>query len=139
MQTFLPYPDFNFSAQTLDWRRLGKQRVEVYQILRVLTGQSKGWANHPAVKMWIGHEKALVSYGTAMCLVWIGKGFKDTLLTRFRAMSAPAIYCSELPQWLGNQEFHRSHQSNLIRKDPAFYGPKFPGVPDNLPYIWPVP
>jgi hypothetical protein len=32
---------------------------------------------------------------------------------------------------------HRSHQSNLIRKDPAFYGPLFPGVPDDLDYVWP--
>ena len=37
MQTFLPYPDFARSARCLDNRRLGKQRVESYQILRAGT------------------------------------------------------------------------------------------------------
>lgn len=43
MQTFLPYPDFKKSLQALDYRRLGKQRVEAYQIIRFLkaTSQSK--------------------------------------------------------------------------------------------------
>ena len=43
-----------------------------------------------------------------------------------------------LPPWLGDPALHRSHQSALVRKDPEFYGPRFPGVPDNLPYVWPV-
>lgn len=42
------------------------------------------------------------------------------------------------PSFIGDEEFHRSHQSNLIRKLPEFYRPLFPGVPDDLPYIWPV-
>jgi hypothetical protein len=33
---------------------------------------------------------------------------------------------------------HRSHRSALIRKDPDRYGLLFPGVPDDLPYVWPV-
>jgi len=43
-----------------------------------------------------------------------------------------------LPPWLGDAALHRSHQSALLRKDPEFYGPRFPGVPDDLPYVWPV-
>ena len=42
-----------------------------------------------------------------------------------------------LPPWLGDLEFHRSHQSSLVRKDPAFYGPVFGDVPNDLPYVWP--
>ena len=34
MQTFLPHADFDRSAEVLDLRRLGKQRVEVIQIVR---------------------------------------------------------------------------------------------------------
>jgi hypothetical protein len=43
MQTFLPYPDFKKSIKALDYRRLGKQRVEAYQIIRTLkaAAQSK--------------------------------------------------------------------------------------------------
>ncbi len=52
MQTFLPYPDFKRSAKVLDYRRLGKQRVEALQILKALQVENYGWRNHPIVKMW---------------------------------------------------------------------------------------
>ena len=52
MQTFLPFPDYIQSARALDYKRLGKQRVEALQILNTLTGRSEGWSQHPAVKMW---------------------------------------------------------------------------------------
>ena len=44
-----------------------------------------------------------------------------------------------LPPWLGDPALHRSHQSSLVRKDPAHYRRFFPDVPDDLPYVWPVP
>ena len=59
MQTFLPYESFAESAKVLDWRRLGKQRVEGMQIIKAITGEKrldgkpyKGWINHPASVMW---------------------------------------------------------------------------------------
>lgn len=55
MQTFLPYPDFERSAAALDYRRLGKQRIEAYQILQTLQNpEQRSWRNHPAVRMWRG-------------------------------------------------------------------------------------
>jgi hypothetical protein len=42
-----------------------------------------------------------------------------------------------LPPWIGDDDFHQAHQSNLIRKDPERYGALFPGVPADLPYRWP--
>ena len=44
----------------------------------------------------------------------------------------------ELPPWLGEDRFHLSHQSALVRKDPAHYRTYFPDVPDDLPYVWPA-
>jgi hypothetical protein len=44
----------------------------------------------------------------------------------------------ELPPWLGDAAFHRSHQSALVRKDPQHYRRFFPDVPDDLPYVWPA-
>lgn len=35
MNTFLPYPSFDESAKCLDYKRLGKQRVEAKQILEI--------------------------------------------------------------------------------------------------------
>ena len=51
MQTFLPYANFEDSAKVLDWRRLGKQRVEADQILNIISGKTEklGWRNHPPV------------------------------------------------------------------------------------------
>ena len=61
MQTFLPHPNIRKSLKSLDSRRLGKQRVEAHQILNILLNRTKtkGWRNHPAVKMWKGHVNAL--------------------------------------------------------------------------------
>ena len=42
-----------------------------------------------------------------------------------------------VPSWIGDDIFHRSHQSNLVRKFPEHYRPFFPDVPDDLPYVWP--
>jgi hypothetical protein len=138
MQTFLPYADFMQSAQALDNKRLGKQRVENLQIMKTLI-HGGGWANHPAVKMWRGYESALMSYQKSVCMTWYLKGFRDTCLLKtwdmFFAWPQPS---DPSPPWLGDADFHLSHQSNLVRKDPTFYGPLFPGVPDNLAYKWPV-
>lgn len=137
MQTFLPYADFTESARALDYRRLGKQRVEAKQILNALAGLSKGWTNHPATRMWRGHEYYLALYGFIVCREWIARGYNDSLTPWFFRL------LSELPDtppppWLDNADLHLSHQSNLIRKDPEFYAPLFPGVPSDLPYVWPV-
>lgn len=143
MQTFLPFPEFARSAAALDNVRLGKQRVEVLQILRATTFPSYGWGNHPATLMWRGFVPALANYGVAMADEWMSRGAADT--TRRQIVEfAPAeaeLPQSELslPSWLGDPQLHRSHQSNLIRKDAAFYGPQFPGVPGDLEYVWPGP
>lgn len=150
MQTFLPYPDFRASALALDRRRLGKQRVEALQILRGLTVPGYGWRRHPAVRMWAGYEEALVRYGLEVCGVWRGLGHQDScaasLVSGFAALHPHApvrdqvvlAAAGELPPWLGDDTFHRSHRSALVRKEPAAYGHLFPGVPDDLPYVWPA-
>lgn len=143
MQTFLPYPSFVKSARALDMKRLGKQRVECLQVLNVFAGVRKGWGNHPITSMWTGYELSLVKYGLTVCHVWhTEQGYNDTCYGKIRSLFTEAsmqdINRAEPPPWLGDPEFHRSHQSNLIRKLPERYGPMFPGVPDNLPYVWPV-
>ncbi|MFJ3582873.1 MSMEG_6728 family protein [Streptomyces sp. NPDC090127] len=150
MQTFLPYENFSGSAAVLDPRRLGKQRVEALQVFRGLTVPTYGWRRHPAVRMWAGYEEALVRYGLDVCGVWTAEGRVDTcavtLMADYRAWRPSAevrgqsglAAAGELPPWLGESAFHRSHQSALLRKDPAYYRPHFPDVPDDLPYVWPA-
>jgi Pyrimidine dimer DNA glycosylase len=143
VQTFLPYPDLAQSADALDSPRLGKQRVEALQILRALTFPSYGWHNHPVTLMWRGYVPALTRYGLAMVDEWMARGAGDSTRTQIAEFAPGAVTtpASELPMpsWLGNAALHRSHQSNLIRKDPAFYEPLFPGIPGDLDYVWPGP
>jgi len=131
MQTFLPFPDFKKTAQTLDMRRLGKQRVECLQLLR---GQ---WPNHPASKMWRNHLFTLSMYAITICDEWISRGYKDTCRGKIIdiALNLPR---TKPPSWLGDYKFHISHQSNLLRKKPEHYIKYFRDIPDDLPYIWQV-
>ena len=149
MQTFLPVADFADSARLLDSPRLGKQRVETLQILRAIELPDYGWANHPAVLMWRGRTPALVSYGLAMARVWRERGFADSTEIQIGEFAPEVVGVPQhdlaaaglLPSWLGDEELHRSHRSNLIAKDPAFYrsrfAERFGPEPDDLPYVWP--
>ena len=145
MQTFLPVADFTESARLLDNPRLGKQRVECLQVLRALELPDYGWANHPVVTMWRGRTAGLVVYSLAMVRVWRERGFADTTETLIAEFAPDAASMTQeeaaaaglLPSWIGDEEVHLSHRSNLLAKDPEFYRPRFPGDPDDLPYVWP--
>jgi hypothetical protein len=146
MQTFItrydpnPIVAFHVTAAQLDWRRLGKQRVEAYQIIRALTGESNGWINHPCTKMWRGHLRLLGAYLDTMIDEWERRGYVNTMRRHYTGLDTyPEQWWMMnqhmLPKWYTPEFVHR-HQSNLIRKDPTHYGYMFPNVPDDLPYLW---
>lgn len=135
----MPYADFAKSAKVLDMRRLGKQRVEVLQLLNSFYKLDyRGWKNHPVREMWRGYGNALVKYGQVICVEWLSRGYKDTCYDKITArtdITKPYI----LPPWFGREDIHQSHKSNLIRKMPNYYKAIWPEVADNLEYAWPVP
>lgn len=134
MQTFLPFPDFHRSAASLDEKRLYKQIIECKQILSVLNGKTIGWKNHPAVKMWRGYELALKNYMIACFREW----YKRRWASSMGSLGLVGYPDAENPLWIGTEEFHRSHRSNLKRKDYDHYAPLFEtDLPDDLPYVWP--
>lgn len=132
MQTFLPYPDFQKSIRILDSKRLGKQRVETFQVLNILLErtETKGWRNHPVTQMWTGYESALQLYQNYTIQEWINRGYKNTM--QFENL----IIEARMPKWLGDERLHRSHRSNLLRKDYEYYSQFFDEDP-NLEYYWP--
>lgn len=146
MQTFLPYENFRKSAEVLDGRRLGKQRSESIILMKTLLGMYEkggGWPNHPATKMWKGHERSLLEYSVEICLEWQRRGNKDKCLEWFCSVAERQGWLKNQthspPRWLGWEKFHRSHRSNLLRKMPEHYRTYWPDEPDDLPYVWPLP
>lgn len=147
MQTFLPYPHLENSAKVLDRQRLGKQRVEGFQILKILLEKYKvkntktvPWQNHPAVLMWIGHHGFLTKYIGAICEEWIGRGYKDSILEKTLDIvlkNEEYFVTSVDPYWFGDPDFHASHRSNLLRKNPKWYMQFNWTEPTDLEYWWP--
>lgn len=153
MQTFLPYPDFEKSIRTLDKKRLNKQIWEAKQLYGALVMRHNSvtrvwrrhpktdvlrpiatpWYNHPVTKMWHGYAQALLHYHITAAKIAKEKGIninEDLLIFPIRSDNI-------LPEWFGWEDFHKAHQSNLIRKDANFYRQHFPNTQENLSYIYP--
>jgi hypothetical protein len=142
MQTFLPYDNPALIAACLDNKRLGKQRVEAIQIARILLDlqQGRGWIHHPAVLMWRGSEPWLIKvYLKSVIKEWKTRGFNNDKCDKHYENLCNVIghRWALFPMWI-DEKLIRSHQSNLIRKNPEHYRPFFPDVPDDLSYYWPV-
>ena len=134
MQTFLPYADFEKTAKCLDYKRLGKQRVEAWQIYQIVSGKRTkgGWINHPAVTMWRGFSNLLAYYYNDILDEWVKRGYKNNMEY---IVCPPSV---TEPFWLGDKDFHSSHRSNLLRKDLEYYS-QFNWLEDaSQEYVWAV-
>ena len=151
MQTFIPDKAFDNSAKILDNKRLNKQILEGYQILKVLNNPDPraAWRNHPAAKMWEGHEQALFEYIMAMVKQAEFRGIKtdknkeNLFSLRLQTLSN---WGNGLPKWYNNKEELKritdSHKANLYRKDPEYYFDfaQYKAEPccDTCQYYWPT-
>lgn len=163
MQTFVPLTSsFEDIARTLDRARLNKQALEGWQILMTLLELDpqgnhrvpKGWVNHPAVKMWRGHEMSLYLYIQAMVDEWIGRGYKSTIGVKAKQTIKTAISAGLLessvstpPPWVSNVSVFKavasSHRVALLSKDYEWYSqfgwPEDNGTkPESYDYVWPI-
>ena len=161
MQTFLPFAttDFRQSAEVLDNQRLNKQALEGWQIMLTLLKldpegnhrDPKGWVNHPAVKMWKGHEELLYYYVLCMVAEWRDRGFNSTIGSKATATITAAYKADKLsigngpPVWIINkakfEEIASSHRQALLVKDYSWYRrfnwPEDNGVtPRGYAYVW---
>jgi hypothetical protein len=156
MQTFLPFPAKRNSLDALDNKRLNKQILECYQILNVLSGNSKSnaWRNHPAVLMWEGAEQELYRYAMTAVVLADMRGIKtDKNKANLESLSRSrkVIYWGDdTPRWAINpttiKRVNATHKANLYRKDPVYYAEFASAVDDpyNEPccercqYYWPT-
>ena len=130
VNTFVPFADIQACAKSLDYRRLGKQRVEAYQLYRALMGITKGWVNHPATLMWKGHTCFLAKYMNTMIDEWVARGYRNTM------KKLPHCANPRPPWWWGWNPIHKSHQAALNRKKPDFYTFEVGSWAD-YGYVWP--
>jgi hypothetical protein len=64
----------------------------------------------------------------------------ERLLPQFRDAAWSVLRAGDdsgAPPWLGCDEFHSSHRSNLLRKLPEHYSQFGWSEPNDLPYVWP--
>lgn len=167
MQTFAPFSaSFEDSLRCLDDVRLGKQRVEAYQILRSVLGietANAGWANHPARLAWVSNTAAIADYTVTACFLYVARGNKDTIMdkavevyrdvtgtspplerdTRYNSTRLYRNYEPTMPWWWGNEDYHFRHRVALYVKDPNHYGSlidvtSWPKHPPEVyQYLWP--
>jgi hypothetical protein len=157
MNTFITSCDFTETARCLDNKRLGKQRIEALDILRINVFVRFRWdhfsndkqreflikryKNHPAVLMWRRYLYYLSIYGEAMCEEWINRGFKDTTVREFRSLRLK-LKLLYWPFWLEDttirEKVFDGMKSNLLRKNPVWYSQFGWRVKTDLPYYWPV-
>lgn len=114
IQTFMPFDDFIKVANCLDTKRLGKQRVEV---LEILNNPEK---NHPAVHQWRGYENCLCLYGKTICEEWIQRGYQDTCLNKIMDHYFEEGE-KEVPPWINDPQVQRSHRIALLYKNMTWY------------------
>jgi hypothetical protein len=144
MNVFLSSPGAAFSFTKLDRQRLGKQRVELKQILIALeTGGA--WSRHPATLMWRGHIGYVARMGATCCGVWLERGYKDSLMPYFHSKMVEHATTNTTPRWLsdaawrGDCDFFEDVRANLVRKLPAHYAGFWPGTQPATGYRWPTP
>jgi hypothetical protein len=130
VNTFVTSTCVRECARNLGWKHLGKQRVEAYQIWRVITGVTQGWKNHPAVKMWEGHQCALALYCNTMIDEWVARGYRNTM------QKLPHCAHPRFPWWWGWDPLIKSHQASLNRKMPSVYHFNV-GEYAQWGYVWP--
>lgn len=80
----------------------------------------------------------LAVYGLRICEEWVARGYNDNMTQRFIQLLREQNFNDTVPSWLGDEEFHRSHRSNLLRKDSEYYGQFDWNESPDLEYVWPV-
>jgi hypothetical protein len=134
-----------YICDTLDMKRLNKQKIEANQILKASLGLTKGWVNHPAVLMWKGYSNALKYYFNKITNACIRRGFKNNMplyefteeqlnnieyqtIQDYLQNGIPVLNDHDkiiFPWWFQWKPLIYSHQASLLRKFPEYYSSIF--------------
>lgn len=136
VNTFIVSDDYETTAKLLDYKRLGKQRVEAMQLINILENKTTtGWKNHPATKMWIGNVNELKKYTNAMITEWTDRGYKNTM-----KLYDTSNEDTSTPWFVLWKPLQYSHMASLVRKNREYYLPlfknKYPIKYSMYTYLW---
>jgi hypothetical protein len=134
MMTFLPKRSYIVSAKCLDYRRLGKQRVEAWMIIQMIEEHKyPEWHNHPAVKMWWLFPDNLKLYYNCMRNEWANRGYRNIKLQRIEYNVANLHNGNIFPD-----ELYASHRAALLAKNPQWYSQWGWKETPKIDYYWPA-
>lgn len=141
IQTWLPLPDFKNSLVTLDDGFLTYQRLHVLELMEHfhaipeedshLPGdyESHDLDGHPLVDMWVGYELQLIEYGLQACEGWSLRNKREDPLYQHLANHQQWANTEDAtfdkPNWMGDIDFHLSHQAELLRRNHPHYSEHF--------------
>ena len=108
MQTFLVSTDYAECARVIDPKRLGNQCYR--EGVTLIKG---GWKNHPASRMWQGHEHELAKYCLALVEELANRGLDYPRWRHFFWTALAVFPDTGAPDWMGDERVHSSHRSNL--------------------------
>lgn len=136
VNTFIIADTAEECAKLLDFKRLGKQRVEAHQIINILEGKSTGgWTSHPIVKMWKNDLNLLKHYHNCCVNEWMKRGYKNNM-NLYEDIDEISY-----PWWFTWKSLQISHICSLLRKDEEYYKKIFKLSKDeekfmDFGYIW---
>ena len=140
--------------ENLDYRRLGKQRIEAKQIIESLENNSLGWSKHPATLSFSKNIDSLKAYYNICIQEWINRGYKcnmkiydeideskySPLICEFDGKKAIFHEDNEksYPKFVSFPPYFYAHRASLYRKNNNFYSSKnFPEEYLEKGYFWP--
>jgi len=147
MNIHLPYQSYTASLRILSDEDLRKQCRDAYTIVGMLTGfqftnhlpiQKKvfweKYAQHPDVLLWKGYSRSLTFYCNTALALWEERGFEQKI------PYVPHMGYAVKPHFVGDPQYHKFQQSQLVAKNPVRYGTVFKDIPPDLePYYPPKP
>lgn len=123
-----------YLSQNYRFRRHGRLYIQIPLNLLPLYDKSEiiklGYGLHAAVRMWFGYTYALKHYYNTIIDEWVRRGYVNNM-SKYNIVDK-IIY----PPWFGDENFHNSHRSVLLAKNPNYY--KFDDIIIVPDCIWPI-
>lgn len=145
MVTLMPHIKSLTSARSFSDIDLRTEVAHAEAVLRLIEKRPAPSEEIPwlTYSMWYGYEYPLCLHGLTLANVLVGE-------RHIAAEEVPGAYMAKVglaieqtgandrtvPPWVGDENVHRSHRSQLIMRSPL-YAITWPSTPPRMPILWP--